>query len=185
MSIPERIPPSPDAPIGWSPNSLGPTAASTFITGISAANYVAGMTGGVVPNGSVPIFIATFVPTVSEVRLWLTNGPYTIVAAPGAGLLLCPLILNWAKVLTVAYGSNTTPTLRYSGQALNLATVNPSLGATTRTSGGSVAMSGGWAGTNGVDYSNRALVLQSGIDNTLGSLGLTLTCYYTVAGNQP
>lgn len=103
MSIPERMPPRPDS-IGWTPNALGPSAASI----ISIANPTV-EAGGVIPAGARVVILHR---RLTAADLATVAGTVFAMGTPGATAAVIPFMVTClysitspaAYLLTQSYG---------------------------------------------------------------------------------
>ena len=178
--IPERMPPPPDAPIGWSPNALGMTnaqiaSAIQLLTAAELDAFLLGAASLVQRSLTLPFTAARA----------LNSAPQTMVSAVGlaAGQVIQPL---WWAVQNAngatAYSGALVLSLQYaglavdigeSGVAITVSSVANIANRQTRDMGASNMGSGNLV-------ANLDVQVRATTDRTLGSGFVLVTCGFVV-----
>lgn len=138
--IPERMPPPLDAPVGWSPNALAPTAGA-MITAVTSPAGAAAMATAIAAtqadaqkitisgiNG--PFFMTKTVLSAAQIRN-LSSASQIVTPPGGANTLCVPLMLSAIVRRTLNYSASPSWDLRLPtlfDQALM--TITPALAST-------------------------------------------------------
>lgn len=125
MSIPIQMPPPSDAPIGWTPNALGPPIASI----VNVLQSATGILTPVIPAGARVVILRRRIlanPVLDPAfNLVSAAGATAPLGTPPAGAAVIPFMVTSTYSTTSPSGYNTTQSwgIRFAGGTADILTV--------------------------------------------------------------